>query len=1024
MTTFAFASLLLYISTRLVALKVEEEGVEAQGEEVGEIQVEVEAVVVVVEVVDLTVAEAVEAEEIVVDEAVAVEAVEVEDWRNTHMGEIGPVISMCGSGVAGMSDRDIMAVISPPASERDRSALVAASSTKLPPQAAWRMSNPIGRKLDSGVKANFFALNPEKMSGAIYVYHVHIYKIDRTGTIDPVDVASKEDFRITTSLLLNLRNKHPEWPAKMGFAYDNRSTLFATKRLPLSLRNDKNERFLSETIGVSTNEDGESLKKRYSVSLTEVNELFPPTNPAEWMDLDATLLRAFDTSLFSFARWQQVLDTPSHFLIGSKIFLAASENFRLANCYIAKRGYYASLKSCMAGMCLVVDMSVNCFLASGDMPELMYKACGYRDFDEFYRDCSSSRGLRPDTIAKISKVVKNAKVKTKHTRFWGKVKDVGPRADDTNSAFDVEGKMMTVAQYFELKGKSSPVIYGKYLNKGKLRYPALPTINIGSNKKPVWIPAELVTVPGGQSRSQVLDGDMTAQMIRHAAVRPAERFEYITNGDGAEKSGIATILRKDETAIAFGVNNTEIGPMSVPAHILPQAKLRYAGDKVVDPGLAGTWNIDRPQMRFIKPPPGAGRDGGYMYGIVIVGDGPPPGPWQDKIKEFSTALEQDGLKAGVKLVKGGEPLPTNDRIENLTKCFEKMKNGGARIVLVVMLMDISYGAIKLVSNKMGLSTQCLKWKNVDRAPRGFQLNLLIKINIKLGGTNHTLVPRAPVKPGAGVFQDPPNSLSWLFDKHCMLVGIDVSHAEPNSERESMAAVVASMDGCASQYVAHLSAQNCREEMVFALRDAMVALLNQFKTRNGKVPAHIIIYRDGVSDGQFNLVLEKELPAVQDALELLGYPVGAVKVSIIICQKGHHTRLVYEEQLADGSTQFINPCPGLVVDSSGGKRSITNSTINEFYLNSHAAIQGTAKPCKYALIYDEIGFKLSELELLTYWTTYLYARCNKSVSYATPAYYAHWASKRAKTLNVAGGSGQDLLDISALWAASKNTMFFI
>ena len=114
-------------------------------------------------------------------------------------------------------------------------------------------------------------------------------------------------------------------------------------------------------------------------------------------------------------------------------------------------------------MCLVVDMSVNCFLASGDMPELMYKASGYRDFDEFYRDCN--RGLRPDTIgrwdlrfcrcfplslflilctAKISKVVKNAKVKTKHTRFWGQVKDVGPRADDTNSAFDVEGEPLQV----------------------------------------------------------------------------------------------------------------------------------------------------------------------------------------------------------------------------------------------------------------------------------------------------------------------------------------------------------------------------------------------------------------------------------------------------------------------------------------------------------------------------------------------------------------------------------------------------
>ena len=46
------------------------------------------------------------------------------------MGEIGPIISMCSSGAAGMSDKDIMAVISPPPGERDRSAAVSASSTK------------------------------------------------------------------------------------------------------------------------------------------------------------------------------------------------------------------------------------------------------------------------------------------------------------------------------------------------------------------------------------------------------------------------------------------------------------------------------------------------------------------------------------------------------------------------------------------------------------------------------------------------------------------------------------------------------------------------------------------------------------------------------------------------------------------------------------------------------------------------------------------------------------------------------
>jgi hypothetical protein len=118
------------------------------------------------------------------------------------------------------------------------------------------------------------------------------------------------------------------------------------------------------------------------------------------------------------------------------------------------------------------------------------------------------------------------------------------------------------------------------------------------------------------------------------------------------------------------------------------------------------------------------------------------------------------------------------------------------------------------------------------------------------------------------------------------------------------------------------------------------------------------------------------------------------------------------------------------------------TESDFPFHVHA---GTAKPTKYTLIYDEIkmtvspirrtstrvkshsittrstpllpsvsplflsplflffpyplfpsllflSHQLSELELITYWSTYTYCRCNKSVSLATPAYYAHWAAK--------------------------------
>ena len=322
----------------------------------------------------------------------------------------------------------------------------------------------------------------------------------------------------------------------------------------------------------------------------------------------------------------------------------------------------------------------------------------------------------------------------------------------------------------------------------------------------------------------------------------------------------------------------------------------------------------------------------------------------------------------------------------LTNKMERMKNGGARIIFALMVNDC-YSIIKLAADSLGIITQCVKWKNVTSPSRGLYSNILMKENAKLGGTNHTLLERAPWN-GEKVFQEPPNSLSWVLDEKCMFIGVDVSHADQGSSHPSHAAVVGSLDGRCSQYVTHLSTQKGRTEMVYEMEDAMESIIRAFKAKNGDIPRHIIVYRDGVSDSQFQTILDNELPAIKGALARLGYPEDAALVTIIICQKNHHTRLVYEEKVGEKQS-YINPSPGLCVDASSGSDSISSPDRFEFYLNSHATIQGTAKPTKYSVIYDEIGFKLSEIQLMTYWLCYLYARCTKSVSVATPAYYAHW-----------------------------------
>lgn len=166
--------------------------------------------------------------------------------------------------------------------------------------------------------------------------------------------------------------------------------------------------------------------------------------------------------------------------------------------------------------------------------------------------------------------------------------------------------------------------------------------------------------------------------------------------------------------------------------------------------------------------------------------------------------------------------------------------------------------------------------------------------------------------------------------------------------------------------------------------------------------------------------------------LLGFDEDSVAISVVICQKRHHTRLLFENK--DG--QFENPCVGLCTDAHSSQsttsraplQSISSPSVLEFYLNSHLAVLGTSKPCKYSLIHDEIGLKLSELELLTYWTTHLYCRCTRSVSYATPAYYAHWAARRGKALLMGGAAPGDLTGMSNQWLVggnmAHNTMYFI
>lgn len=120
---------------------------------------------------------------------------------------------------------------------------------------------------------------------------------------------------------------------------------------------------------------------------------------------------------------------------------------------------------------------------------------------------------------------------------------------------------------------------------------------------------------------------------------------------------------------------------------------------------------------------------------------------------------------------------------------------------------------------------------------------------------------------------------------------------------------------------------------------MRELLLDFYKSSGQRPDHIIIFRDGVSESQFNQVLNVELNQIIKACNLLDEN-WYLKFVVIIAQKNHHTKFF----LPASRDNVTNVPPGTVIDNR-----ICHPRNNDFYLCAQAGIIGTTRPTHYHVL---------------------------------------------------------------------------
>ncbi|KAH0580660.1 Protein argonaute 1B [Termitomyces sp. J132] len=644
-------------------------------------------------------------------------------------------------------------------------------------------------------------------------------------------------------------------------------------------------------------------------------------------------------------------------------FPASSQKVNLGPGVEAFQGFYSSVRASYNQLLVNVNVCMTAFIVPGNLANALLS---------FSR---GSRGAMPTLPKSFGKM----KVRTQHLGHTKPIKRIGTRSA-RNTTFDCAelGGVVSVEKYFEKK-------YGI-----KLQHPTdLPVVDLGSQKKEVWVPAELCEIIPGQPYGKLNDRE-TAQMIRYACNPPRSNAEAIVN-QGFPKLGLSTPVK---TPIdRFGIS-IDIEMAIIPARELPPPRLSYKAGKPPNVNN-GSWNIL--DVKFHR--------GAHVssWWVVVVRDGmnmisgPSDARLLALVQGFSAKLGRSGMSIPQdrpRLIhidlspERGDP----NRIGAIDKIRTSFKDNlansqGRRPSFILVLLEnrdnYIYPAIKRIGDvELGLHTvhmQLSKAITDERKQDQYFSNVALKVNTKLGGINHLLDEAA---------------MKWLTKKKTMMVGIDVTHPGPGSREgtPSIAALVASVDDSFVQFPASLSIQKSKQEMLGELDDMLVERLRAYERKNKRLPERIIVFRDGVSEGQFDTVIKDELPQILGAFKKFETKERKTtyrpQLSIIICGKRHHARFFpTNSQFADRNG---NTRPGTVVD-----KGITAVFDFDFYLQAHAGLQGTVKATHYTVVYDENLFAADEIQKGTHDTSYLYARATKAVSLIPPAYYADLACERGR-----------------------------
>jgi len=569
------------------------------------------------------------------------------------------------------------------------------------------------------------------------------------------------------------------------------------------------------------------------------------------------------------------------------------------------------------------------------------------------------------------------------------------------SFFTKDGKNVSVADYFVSLGQ-------------KLDHPDLPCLKSGKGSRAVLFPIEKCNLLGNQIVKGANPSDVQA-LIKEAAKAPEEMQKRVGKLAKSLKKEMKDFLED------YGLDLDVSKMAKTNAEVITAPKVDVSKEEKVQPSQGN--------VRDFKKVKKAGKEIKFFI-VAKIGNFGKYGPRKQNLQNFKEGLKKKAKEMGISIKNdlneehfNGDIVDISDHDEGF---FEQCQGSDVDLAIII-LPDTGgsedYAWVKRWAElKFGIMTQCIKNKNFcGRGGKGIDPmtagNLLMKINHKMNGINMRVTKK---------------DLIHIFQKPVMVIGTSLSHSA--SGGPTVATISASIDSAGAQYVGFATLQSKGhnvQELDVLVKKCLEAF---YKATKGAKPHAIIYYKDGLGEGQFEDCLKYEVGLIRKACREMPEKYGDYNASVtmISVQRSHHTKFYVDNQ-GDGEGKAKNIPAGTVVESGP-----TSSIFYDFYLCSHAGIQGTSKAAHYMVMHDENNLSARSLQNMTYALCHCYARCTRTVSTPVAVCYAKLLTDRArywlKTLGFSesgsvssGGSTKDEADakkkIGKVAKALSHRMFF-